>query len=53
MNKFCTQTSAMSLAARVALCVGLGAALMVSVNLATGISVAGGLFFALLPRSRC
>ncbi len=41
----------MSLAARVALCVGIGSALMVSVDLATGIAVAGGLFIALLPRS--
>ena len=41
-----------STAARIALCLGIGAALMVSVNLTTGIAVAGGLFIALLPRAR-
>ncbi len=50
MKPTCTHQSPLSPAARVALCVGIGTALMVSVNLATGIAVAGGLFIALLPR---
>ena len=40
--------------ARIALCVGIGTALMVSINLPVGIAVAGGLFVALtgdFPRS--
>lgn len=36
----------------VAMSVGIGASLAVSVNLATGIAIAGGLFAALLPSSR-
>ncbi len=32
---------------RIALCVGIGTALMVSINLPVGIAVAGGLFAAL------
>ena len=50
-NQLCANRP-MSLAARVALCVGIGAALMVSIDLATGIAVAGGLFIALLPRGQ-
>jgi hypothetical protein len=42
----------MSFAARVALCVGIGTALMVSIDPATGIAVASGLFIALLPRDQ-
>ncbi len=52
MKPTCTHQSSLSLGARVALCIGIGAALMVSVNLATGIAVAGGLYIALLPRDR-
>lgn len=50
MKHLCPSNSSMSLAARTAVCVGIGTALMVSVNLATGAAVAGGLFIALLPR---
>ncbi len=52
MNTCDSSRHSLSLGARVALCVGIGAALMASVDLATGIAVAGGLYLALLPRSR-
>ncbi len=50
MKNLCKSSSSMSLAARTAVCIGIGTALMASVNLLTGIAVAGGLFIALLPR---
>jgi hypothetical protein len=42
----------LSPAARLALCVGVGAALSVSNNAATGIAVAAGLYLVLTLRSR-
>jgi ABC-type protease/lipase transport system fused ATPase/permease subunit len=45
----CSWNRPLSLAARVALCIGLGASLAVSNDLATGVAVAGGLFLALTP----
>jgi hypothetical protein len=37
---------------RVAMCLAIGAALTASINLATGIAIAGGLFAALTPAGR-
>ena len=50
MKHLCKTRPSLSLAARTAVCTGIGTALMVSVNPATGIAVAAGLFLALLPR---
>jgi hypothetical protein len=43
----------MSFAARLALCVGIGASLTVSNGAAVGVAVAAGLYLALLRPSRC
>ncbi len=48
--KKCCHRHSLALPVRVALCLGLGAALAASNDLATGVAVAGGLFIALLPR---
>ena len=48
----CSWNRPFSMGARVALCLGIGASLAVSNDLATGIAVAGGLFIALTPTAK-
>jgi hypothetical protein len=53
MNHKPTAKHSMPLAARLALCVGIGTALTVSTGAAVGIAVAAGLYLALTLPSRC
>jgi hypothetical protein len=54
MNNQNETKRALPLGVRVAMCLAIGAALTASLNLATGIAIAGGLFAALMPaRRRC
>jgi len=53
MNQNKASRQVLPLAVRIALCVGIGAALTASNGAAVGIAVAAGLYFALSIPGRC